>query len=59
MIPSNTFVCLLGLGVVFISLFIMVLLCHLIHFICDQIDYFLKKSKAADTSGLPDDSSNH
>lgn len=46
MIPSNLFVCALGMGVVFIALFFMVLVCHLTHLICDKITYFLAQRQS-------------
>ena len=50
MIPSNLFVCALGMGVVFIALFFMVIICHLIHLICDKIAYFLAQRQSQDLS---------
>lgn len=41
MVPSNMFVCLLGLTIVFFGLFCIVLICYLVRFICDQITTYL------------------
>ncbi len=45
MVPSNLFVCIMGLTVVFISLIFMVLICHLTHWICDKITTYLDHKK--------------
>lgn len=50
MIPSNLFVCALGMGVVFIALFFMVLICHLTHLICDKLAYFLVQKQSQNSS---------
>ena len=44
MIPSNAFVCLLGLGIVFIGLFCIILLCHIVHFTCDIVATYLTQT---------------
>lgn len=43
--PFDLFVCALGMIVVFISLFIIVLLCNLTHVICEKIDHFFATRK--------------
>ena len=48
--PFDLFVCALGMIVVFISLFVIVLLCELTHKICDKLDHFFSTKKANNAS---------
>ncbi len=49
MVPSNMFVCLLGLTIVFFGLFCIVLICYLVHFICDKIAPHLLQPTSTDS----------
>ncbi|MEG0950671.1 MAG: OadG family protein [Niameybacter sp.] len=37
--PSNIFVCLMGMGTVFISLICIILLCQLMSFLCQKLEH--------------------
>lgn len=43
--PFDLFVCVLGMVVVFISLFVIVLLCNLTHKVCDKLDHLFPSKK--------------
>ncbi len=44
--PFDLFVCVLGMVVVFISLFVIVLLCELTHKVCNKLDHLFPNQKS-------------